>query len=226
VRTALRRRVPAGPCVLLTGFEPFDGEAVNPSAQIVAQLDGDTITGHRVVTRILPVRFTGTRTRLARALADCRPTMAIALGQAGGRAGMSLERVAINLIDARIGDDTGSAPIDRPVVADAPAAYFASLPLKAMRESLHAAGIPAELSYTAGSYVCNQAFYLLLHLVAGSALPTRAGFVHVPLLPEQAARHPGQPSMALATMVAGVRAAIACALATRRDRRTTAGAIA
>ncbi len=214
---------PAIPNVLLTGFEPFDGERINPSAEIVRALDGEIVNGHRIVTAILPVAFASTLPLLEALLETHRPLLVLATGQAGGRMELAIERVAANLIDARIADADGLQPIDEPVIADAPAAYFSTLPVKAMLARLRVLGIPAGLSQSAGAYVCNQTFYALAHLAATRYRGTRTGFVHVPWLPEQAARHRGQPSMALETMVAGVRAAIECAVATRRDLRIAAG---
>ena len=211
--------------VLLTGFEPFGGERINPSAEIVRALDGEIVNGHRIVTAILPVAFASTLPMLEALLETHRPALVLATGQAGGRSELSIERVAANLIDARIADIDGAQPIDEPVVADAPAAYFSTLPVKAMLARLRALGIPAALSQSAGSYVCNQAFFALAHLVATRYRSTRAGFMHVPWLPEQAARQHGQPSMALETMIEGVRAAIECAIATRHDLRIAGGSM-
>jgi pyroglutamyl-peptidase len=211
------------PNVLLTGFEPFDGEAVNPSGEIVRALDGEIVCGHRIVTAILPVAFASTLPTLEALLDAHRPALVIATGQAGGRSELAIERIAANLVDARIPDADGEQPIDARVIDDAPNAYFSTLPVKAMLERLRRLGIPALLSQTAGTYVCNQAFFVLAHLVATRYQETRAGFVHVPWLPEQAARHWGQPSMALDTMVEGVRAAIDCALATTNDARFAGG---
>jgi len=132
--------------------------------------------------------------------------------------------VAINVDDGRIGDNAGHQPIDQPVVAGAPAAYFSTLPIKAMVRDLRAAGIPAAVSNSAGTFVCNHLFFGLMHRAATRPVPgMRAGFIHVPYLPEQAARLPGQPSMALATLVAGLRVAVATALAVRQDIRETDG---
>ncbi len=211
------------PIVLLTGFEPFGGERINPSAEIARALDGAIVNEHRIVTAILPVAFASTTPMLEALLETHRPALAVATGQAGGRSEIAIERVAANLIDARIADADGRQPIDEPVIADAPSAYFSTLPVKAMIARLRALGIPASLSQSAGLYVCNQTFFALAHLVAARYRETRAGFIHVPWLPEQAARHHGQPSMALETMVAGVRAAIECAVATRQDLRVAGG---
>lgn len=214
------------PTVLLIGFEPFGGERINPAQEIVRALDGEIIAAHRVVSAILPVAFAATLPMLEELLDTHRPTLVLALGQAGGRSEISLERVAVNLIDARIADNDGLQPIDQEVIANAPGAYFSTLPVKAIEARLHELGIPAAPSLSAGSFVCNQVFYGLAHLLATRHPGARGGFVHVPWLPEQAARRGGQPSMALATMIEGVRAAIDCAIATRRDLHDVGGAIA
>lgn len=213
------------PAILLTGFEPFGGERLNPSREIVLALDGEPLAGHRIVGAILPVAFASTQALLEALLDEHRPRLVLALGQAGGRGEISLERVAVNLVDARIADNDGLQPIDEAAVADAPGAYFSTLPLKAMQAHLRDLGIPAALSLSAGSFVCNQTFFVLAHLLATRWPGVRGGFVHVPWLPEQAARHPGQPSMALETMLAGVRAALECAVHTERDLAATGGAI-
>lgn len=214
------------PAVLLTGFEPFGGERINPAQEIVRALDGEIIAAHRVVGAILPVAFAATLPMLEDLLDSHRPTLVLALGQAGGRSEISLERVAINLIDARIADNDGLQPIDEEVIANAPGAYFSTLPVKAIEARLRGLGIPAAPSLSAGSFVCNQVFYGLAHLLATRHPAARGGFVHVPWLPEQAARRGGQPSMALATMIDGVRAAIECSIATPRDLHVVGGAIA
>jgi len=209
--------------ILVTGFEPFAGERVNPSLELVRRLDGETINGHRVIAAILPVAFASTLPMLEALLETHRPALVFATGQAGGCSEITIERVAVNLIDARIADADGLQPIDEPAIADAPAAYFSTLPVKAMLARLRALGIPAALSQSAGTYVCNQVFFGIAHLVATRYPGMRAGFVHLPWLPEQAARHAGEPSMALETMVSGVRAALECAIATRRDLRVAGG---
>lgn len=182
------------PGVLLTGFEPFAGERINPSWETVRELHGEVIAGHRVESRCLPTAFVDAQAALHSALQAHDPAAVIALGQAGSRPQISLERVAINLIDARIPDNTGAQPIDSPVIPGGPAAYFSTLPLKAMLMALRENGIPAEISHTAGTYVCNQVFYVLLHAMREHPeIP--AGFVHVPYFPEQALCHPGAPSV-------------------------------
>ena len=209
------------PCCLLTGFEPFDGDAVNPSWQIAQALHGQRLHGTRVVAEQLPCAFDGAIGTLRAALRRHRPRLVMALGQAG-RSVISLERVAINVIDARIPDNAGAQPIDEPVQAGAPAAHFSTLPIKAMLAALREAGIAAEVSQTAGTFVCNQVFYGLMQALRRRP-GVRGGFVHVPLLPEQAAARGLGAGMALDQQIAGVRLALATALATAQDLRLGGG---
>lgn len=184
--------------VLVTGFAPFDGEALNPSWEAVRGLATRAIGNCRIVTAELPVEFAAAVPALQRALRAADPRVVIAVGLAGGRRGISLERVAINLIDARIPDNAGRQPVDVPVLRSGPAAYFSTLPLKAALTALRRAKIPVQVSETAGSYVCNQVFYALMH-TARRHRGWHAGFVHVPWLPAQARRH-HQPGMTLEDM--------------------------
>ena len=149
--------------ILVTGFEPFGGESVNPSALVAQALHGRTIDGAPVLGMVLPCVFGAAIDALRTALDRHRPRLVLALGQAAGRAAFSLERVAINVDDARIPDNAGAQPVDRPVVAGAPAARFTTLPVKAMVAALREAGHPAELSNSAGTFVCNHVFYGLQH---------------------------------------------------------------
>jgi pyroglutamyl-peptidase len=213
------------PAVLLTGFEPFGGDALNPSQEVLRELDGRRIDGHRVVVATLPVAFAPALGELARLVERERPVLALALGLAAGRARLSLERVALNLIDARIPDNAGAQPVDVAVIADAPAAYFTTLPVKAMLRALHEHGVPAELSLSAGTYVCNAACFALLHLAATQARGMRAGFMHLPLLPAQAAHLPGTPSLDLATQCLGVEIALRAALSHEADLRDAGGTL-
>jgi pyroglutamyl-peptidase len=210
--------------VLVTGFEAFGGDGVNPSWLIAQALHGQDVAGARVQAVQLPCRFGSSLQALNRALKQHRPELVLALGQAG-RPAIGLERVAVNVIDARIADNDGMQAIDQPVIAGAPAAYFSTLPIKAMLGAVRRAGWPVEVSMTAGSFVCNQVFFGLMHTLhrlnarqrrLGHAA-TRGGFVHVPMLPEQAAQH-GLQGLALPDM----QAAIAVALATAMDERYAA----
>jgi pyroglutamyl-peptidase len=208
------------PTVLLTGFEPFAGDAVNPSWEAVRALDGETISGHRIVTAKLPVVFGDARHALREAIAHTKPTLVICVGVANTRTRISIERIAINVDDARIPDNAGRQPIDVAVVEEGPAAYFSTLPIKAILRALDAAKIPAEISQTAGTYVCNHVFYGLMHeLAAHPAI--RGGFIHVPPL----VKTPNEAAAALASLIAGLRIAVEVALTHRDDPIASAGRI-
>ena len=209
--------------VLITGFEPFDGEAVNPSWEVVSRLDNAIIGGCRVVARQLPCVFGEALIELNAAIDSLSPTLVLSVGQAGGRTDISVERVAINVDDARIADNRGNQPVDTPIVANGPAAWFSSLPIKAIVSALRDAGIPASVSQTAGTFVCNHVMYGLLRKLSGMP-EAKGGFIHIPYLPQQAAAHPGAPSMAAETVRQGLALAIATALQVENDIPVTGGA--
>lgn len=196
--------------ILLTGFDPFNGAQVNPSWQAVQALHNRQIGGRRVVAAQLPTVFGDSLRVLDTLLDQLRPELVICVGQAGGRRALSLERVAINVDDAPIPDNAGCQPVDRPVAPGAPVAYFSSLPIKAALAALQREGLPAEVSQTAGTFVCNHVFYGLMHRLAThpGLRHARGGFVHVPWLPEQ-----GSPSLPLADVVSGLRTVVRAALA-------------
>ena len=208
--------------VLLTGFDPFGGDPINPSWRIAQALHGRLLDGHRVVAEQLPTVFGSALVALDAALARHRPTLVICLGLASGRGALSVERIAINVDDARIADNAGAQPIDTPVLPGGPAAYFSTLPIKAMRDAILAAGVPGEISQTAGTFVCNHVFYGLMHHLASTRgfARTRGGFIHVPPLAEQAAH-----GMPLEPMVEGLRIGLRTALTVAHDARRGAGAI-
>jgi pyroglutamyl-peptidase len=210
------------PAVLVTGFDPFGGDAINPSWLAVRSLDGTQVEGMRIVAAQLPTVFGRSLVVLRELLQRHRPALVVCTGQAGGRAALSLERIAVNVNDARIPDNAWAQPVDTPVVDGGPAAYFSSLPIKAMLAALEAAGIAGEVSQTAGTFVCNHVFYGLMHELATRTelAGIRGGLIHVPWLPEQ-----GQPSMALEEIVKGLQLAIHCALTTGHDIRKQAGAL-
>jgi pyroglutamyl-peptidase len=186
------------PCVLITGFSPFGGESINPSWEAVHQLEGQMIgveKSHVIHTKELPCEFDTALDALYKAIDKYHPSAVLCIGQAGGRSAISIERIAINVNDARIPDNQGQKPIDTPVVAGAPDAYFAQLPIKRMLATLLSQGIPAEISNTAGTYVCNHVMYGLLHYLKSHQLHCPAGFIHIPYLPSQAVKHAGAPSM-------------------------------
>ena len=192
--------------VLLTGFEPFNGATINPAWEAVRALKGWSGDGFFVEVLQLPCVFGFANRVLRGAIDEIKPAIVICVGQAGGRVDLTLERVAINLDDAPIFDNDRQQPVDATIVAGAPAAYFASLPVKAIVAAMRERGVQASVSQTAGTFVCNHVFYGLMHHIEGNA--TQGGFIHVPYLPEQAAAFPGAPSMALAQIVEGLRAAV------------------
>ncbi|MFS2019902.1 pyroglutamyl-peptidase I [Massilia sp. CT11-108] len=209
--------------VLLTGFEPFNGAAINPSWEAVRALDGWSGPGFAVVARQLPCVFGTALDVLRESIAGVKPDIVIAVGQAGGRSEISLERVAINVDDASIRDNAGNQPVDTPVAADGPAAYFTTLPVKAIVKALRLRGFPSGVSQTAGTFVCNHVFYGLMHHAVGQ--PVKAGFIHVPFLPEQAADRPERPpSMALRDIVDALRIAVEVAVVTETDTAEAGGA--
>jgi len=219
--------------VLLTGFEPFDRDSINPSWEAVSALDGWRFEfpgggAVQVHARRMPCVFGAALQALDEAIDELQPQLVLAIGQAGGRSEITPERVAINVDDGRICDNAGCQPIDLPVVEGAPAAYFSTLPIKAMVREMRAAGIPAAVSNSAGTFVCNHLFFGLMHRIAtrpaGPGL--RGGFIHIPLLPEQASRLPGGlPSLSLETVVQALRIAVRTAMQVREDLRETGGAL-
>ena len=214
--------------VLLTGFEPFNQESINPAWEAVRALEGWSEGGFAVEVRQLPCVFGEAGEVLKGAVEALNPSIVIAVGQAGGRCDVSVERIAINIDDAPIQDNRQRQLVDQPIVMDGPAAYFSTLPIKAIVHELRAAGLPASVSQTAGTFVCNHVFYSLMHLAAarlaeGGHAPLRAGFIHIPYLPQQAAAHPGAASMALADMTEALRIAIRTALAVNIDLREFGG---
>ena len=208
--------------VLLTGFEPFDQDLINPSWEAVRQLDGVQLQeGVTIIARQLPCAFATAVICLNQLLAEHQPHLVIATGLGPGRSDISIERVAINLNDARIPDNLGAQPVDTAVIPEGPAAYFSTLPVKAMVKAVRDAGIAASGSHTAGTFVCNQVFYSLQHAWAGSGV--RSGFIHVPFLPG-----PGvgpQPSMALGATVEGLRVAVLAAWNTPQDIPESGGQV-
>lgn len=209
---------------LVTGFEPFGGDPVNPALEALP-LISPRIGELSVATSVLPTAFEPACRALADAVATAAPDIVLGLGLAGGRAALSLERIAVNIDDARIADNDGKQPVDVPVVAGGPAAYFATLPIKAAAMALRQAGLPAIVSNTAGTFVCNHAFYFMLHLAATRHPAMRCGFLHLPFLPGQAARHDGAPSMALDDIVRGVEIVLGVAARRRDDIAVAEGAV-
>lgn len=194
--------------ILFTGFDPFGGEKVNPAFEAVKRLP-DRLCGAEIVKAEVPTVYGKDGEVLEAALEKYQPDVTICVGQAGGRSGMTVEQVAINLMEARIPDNAGSQPSGLPVVEGGPAAYFSTLPVKAIVEKMKGAGIPARISYTAGTFVCNDIMYRLLHLAATECTSMKGGFIHVPYLPEQVLNMPdGVPSMSVEMIEKALEAAV------------------
>jgi pyroglutamyl-peptidase len=209
---------------LVTGFEPFGDDPINPARDALPLLPrrlGDI----EITTRTLPTVFGRSLDTLDEALRATRPDLVLCVGLAGGRAALSLERIAINLDDARVPDNAGQQPIDRVIAPGGPLAYLATLPIKAAVLALRDAGLPAIVSNTAGTFVCNHIFYGLMQRAATARPAFRGGFLHVPYLPAQAARLEGAPSMALADIVRGIEIVLAVAASRTEDIHTQEGAI-
>ena len=184
--------------ILITGFQPFGGQRVNPAWEAVRKLP--EVLGDKVLWKLeIPVTFGGAFDAVEAKAAEIDPDVILCVGQAGGRDAVTPERIAVNLQDASIPDNAGNQPVDLPVVADGANAYFTSLPVKAMAAAARALDIPCRLSCTAGTYVCNDVFYRLLHRYRDTG--KRVGFVHVPFLPEQ-----GSPNLPLDSIVRALQA--------------------
>lgn len=208
--------------ILVTGFEPFGGETINPAYLAVKDLPAH-MGNHEVVTAEIPTAFFESGKTLRALISEHAPGMVICVGQAGGRASISFEKVAINLDDARIPDNLNQQPIDLPIYPDGPTAYFTNLPIKAMVVSNQVAGIPAHVSYSAGTYVCNHIFYDLMHYITEHAPLIRGGFIHVPFCESQVTDKPNLPSMSLSTITRGLVVAIEAALAHHTDLNIATG---
>ena len=202
--------------ILLTAFEPFGGDAINPAQEAVAQV-ADRIGEAEIVKLSVPVVFGKSVEVVRRTMEAERPDVVLCIGQAGGRFGLTPERVAINIDDARIPDNEGNQPLDKPIFEDGAPAYFTSLPVKAMVAAIREAGVPSSLSYTAGTYVCNHLMYGVLYHIAKSYPEMRGGFMHVPFLHEQVMARPNTPSLSTEDIVRGIEAAIGAILANEED---------
>ena len=185
--------------ILVTGFTPFGGEQINPSWEAVKRLP-DRIGEAELIKREIPTEFDTSGAALRELLAELRPDAVLCVGQYGGANCIRVERVAVNLRDARIADNAGRQPADEPVVLGGPDAYFATVPTRGIVDALREKNIPAQLSYSAGTFVCNNLLYCALHESAQSYPTLRCGFIHVPFLPEQT-RDGSAPSMSLELMV-------------------------
>ena len=187
--------------ILVTGFEAFDKSALNPSAEIVKALKGDDL-----VTAILPVVFGQASSQLRELIDLHKPSAVLCLGLAVGRSEITPERIAINLDDARIADNAGNQPLEQKIMADGPDGHFSTLPIEKMVASMKAAGVPASISLSAGTFVCNHIFYVLQDYLKESNIPS--GFMHVPLMDEQRKEFANLPTLPIRQMIAGVEIAL------------------
>ena len=211
-------------CVLVTGFTPFGGERTNPSWEIVKSLP-DAIAGYRLEKLRVPTEFGKAIAITTKAIDKFAPSIVLCFGQAGGRTCISVERIAINVNDARIADNAGHQLIDEPIRADGPAAYFCTVPIKAMVAAMTKAGVPADVSNTAGTFVCNHLIYGVLHHIAETKSGARAGFIHVSYLETQVLDKRDVASMSLATMITGAKAAIMALIKNKTDLKLSGGAL-
>lgn len=210
--------------VLITGFNPFGGESINPALEAVKQLP-DTIEGAKVIKLEIPTVFRKSLEKIEENIIKHNPDVVISIGQAGGRFGITPERVAINIDDARIPDNETNQPIDIPIFEDGDAAYFTTLPIKAMVKEMQDNGIPASVSNTAGTFVCNHVMYGVLYMTAKKYPNIKAGFIHVPYIPSQVVTKPNQPSMSTDDITKGLALCIKAIVNNSSDIKTVGGEI-
>lgn len=210
--------------ILLTAFDPFGGDIVNPALEAVKQVS-DTIAGAKIIKLEVPTVFKKSIATVAAAMEQERPDVVFCIGQAGGRLELNPERVAINLEDGRIPDNEGYQPIDKKIFEDGAAAYFSTLPIKAMVQAIRDAKLPASVSNTAGTYVCNHLMYGVLYTIQKENYRMKGGFMHVPFIPEQVVMRPAPtPCMALADIIRGIEAAISAIVTNDSDIKVSGGA--
>jgi len=210
--------------ILLTAFSPFGGEKINPSLEAV-KLVKDKILETDIIKLEVPTVFGKSIKIVADAIEKEKPDYVLCIGQAGGRYGITPERVAINIDDARILDNEGNQPIDRPIFADGEPAYFSNLPVKSMVEEIRKEGLPASLSNSAGTYVCNHLMYGVLYTLSKKYKGVKGGFIHVPFIPEQTVDKPDKPSMSLPDIVRGLEAAIRAVSRNKEDVKRAEGSV-
>ena len=209
--------------ILITGFDPFGGEEVNPAIETVKRLP-DTIGGAKIIKLEIPTVCHQSLRVIDEAIAGYDPDVVLSVGQAGGRPDITVERVGINVDDCRIPDNAGNQIVDEPIYADGPAAYFVTVPIKAMVQRIRERNIPASVSNTAGTFVCNHVTYGVCHLLAVKYPGKRSGFIHIPFLPQQAVDKKNMPSMSQDMMVEAITAAIEAVVDTEKDIKVTGGA--
>ena len=214
--------------ILVTGFDPFGGEKINPALETIKRLP-DTILGAQIIKLEIPTVVGKSLAKIKEAVEKENPDVVLSIGQAGGRSEITVERVGINIDDCRIPDNEGNQPIDEPVVKGGPAAYFVTVPIKAIVENIKAHNIPASISNTAGTFICNHVCYGVAHLAAqrtAAGKPMKSGFIHIPFLPEQVIGKPAlTPSMSLETIVSGITHALEAIVKHGSDIKVSGGKI-
>ena len=214
--------------ILVTGFDPFGGEKINPALETIKRLP-DTILGAQIIKLEIPTVVGKSLAKIQEAVEKENPDVVLSIGQAGGRSEITVERVGINIDDCRIPDNEGNQPIDEPIVAGGPSAYFVTVPIKAIVEKIKANKIPASISNTAGTFICNHVCYGVAHLAAArtaAGKPMKSGFIHIPFLPEQVIGKPAlTPSMSLETIVSGITHALEAIVEHDSDIKVSGGKI-
>lgn len=210
--------------ILITGFDPFGGEPVNPALEAV-QLMKDEIAGAKIIKLEIPTVFRKSVEKIHEMMKAEQPDVVLSIGQAGGRFGVTPERVAINVDDARIKDNEGNQPVDTPIFTDGEAAYFSNLPVKAMVEAIKNKGLPSTLSNSAGTFVCNHVMYGVLYYIHKEFPNVRGGFIHVPFITDQVVTKPNVASMALADITEALEAAVEAIVKNQKDIHAIGGEI-
>ncbi|EJO5347724.1 pyroglutamyl-peptidase I [Clostridium botulinum] len=210
--------------VLITGFDPFGGEKINPALEAVKKIQ-EEISNAKVIKVEIPTVFRKSLEKLEQSIKEHNPDIVICVGQAGGRFDITPERVAINMDDARIKDNEGNQPLDIPIFEDGENAYFTSLPIKAMVDEMKKNGVPASVSNTAGTFVCNHVMYGLLYMIDKKFNNVKGGFIHVPFIPSQVVDKKNTPSMSLENITKGLECAIKGAVENNSDIKQIGGTI-
>ena len=210
--------------ILITGFDPFGGEPVNPALEAV-KLMKDEIAGAKIIKLEIPTVFRKSVEKIHEMMKAEQPDVVLSIGQAGGRFGVTPERVAINVDDARIKDNEGNQPVDTPIFTDGEAAYFSNLPVKAMVEAIKNKGLPSTLSNSAGTFVCNHVMYGVLYYIHKEFPNVRGGFIHVPFITDQVVTKQNVASMALADITEALEAAVEAIVKNQKDIHAIGGEI-
>jgi pyroglutamyl-peptidase len=210
--------------ILVSGFDPFGGETINPSIEAVKRLP-DTINGVEIIKLEIPTVIGKSIDVLSQAVEKHLPDVVLSVGQAGGRSDITVERIAINIDDCRIKDNEGNQPIDEPIVIDGPDAYFLTLPIKSIVSNLQSQGIPASVSNSAGTFICNHVAYGMAHLAKTKYPNMKTGFIHIPFIPEQVLNKSNMPSLPLDRIIKALEMVIQTISEVNQDIKETGGKI-